>query len=208
MTKMCACGKEFDSANKYCSRSCSTTYTNISRGKQSEETKIKRAKSLCEYYGTNFTGIKSHTPTKKSPLISAVKLGIQFTYIQYCTNCGKCFNASVRKNTSLCSDDCYIFTKIHKNALTKRKVIYKDIVFDSSWEVTIAKLLDSLSIKWIRPKESIEWIDGTGKSRKYFPDFYLEEYDVFLDPKNHIVAKKTTDKISYLKENYSNIIIG
>lgn len=85
-----------------------------------------------------------------------------------------------------------------KNALTNRKITYKGILFDSSWEVTIAKLLDSLNISWIRPKDSLKWIDANGKTRKYFPDFYLEDFDVFLDPKNHIVVQRSKDKIEYL----------
>ena len=40
------------------------------------------------------------------------------------------------------------------------------------------------------------------------PDFYLPDYDIFLDPKNPQVQKNQSEKIKYLKENYTNIIIG
>jgi hypothetical protein len=58
---------------------------------------------------------------------------------------------------------------------------YKDIWFDSKWEVKVAISLDENNIQWQRPKVGFIWNDG---GQKYFPDFYLPEYDVYLDPKN------------------------
>jgi hypothetical protein len=203
--KICECGTEFLSNNKFCSKTCATHYTNKRRGPRTSETKEKIARGICKFYNTEYIENKD---IKEIPLLSASRSKRPFTRIQYCSNCGVCFNASERKKTSLCSDECYIHTKIHKNALSKKKLIYKEVSFDSSWEITIAKLLDSLSIKWVRPKQSIKWVDLSGKERKYFPDFYLEEYDIFLDPKNPIVISKSLDKIKYLEKNYKNILIG
>jgi len=61
----------------------------------------------------------------------------------------------------------------------------KLIHLQSSWEVKIAKKLDDLKIEWIRPSKRIKWDDG-GRIRTYLPDFYLPEYDLYLDVKNHI----------------------
>lgn len=62
--------------------------------------------------------------------------------------------------------------------------------FDSSWEDAVARRLDELDINWNRPPFVPYVLDG--KSRKYFPDFYLPDHDIYLDPKNpyHCVAQK------------------
>jgi hypothetical protein len=70
--------------------------------------------------------------------------------------------------------------------------MYKDIWFDSKWEVTVAKSLDENNIKWTRPKVGFVWTDD---GKKYYPDFYLPEYDVYLDPKNPYLMIKDKPKI-------------
>ena len=67
--------------------------------------------------------------------------------------------------------------------LRKGIVEYKGILLDSSWELALAKRLDELNIKWIRP-DPIKWKGIDGVVHNYFADFYLTEYDLYLDPKN------------------------
>lgn len=55
---------------------------------------------------------------------------------------------------------------------------------DSLWEVELAVWLDSHNITWSRPKSPLEWVDQEGVIRNYYPDFYLPDLDVYLDPKN------------------------
>lgn len=70
--------------------------------------------------------------------------------------------------------------------------MYKEIWFDSKWEVVVAKSLDENNIEWIRPKIGFVWTDD---GKKYYPDFYLPEYDVYLDPKNPYLMIKDKPKI-------------
>jgi hypothetical protein len=88
----------------------------------------------------------------------------------------------------------------------RRNVIdYNGILLDSEWELELAKRLDFLNIKWSRP-EPLKWIDINGTEHNYFPDFYLEEYDLYLDPKNPHAFNVQLDKINILNETYGNII--
>jgi hypothetical protein len=80
------------------------------------------------------------------------------------------------------------------------------VLLDSSWEEALAIRLDFLNIDWIRP-DSIEWIDDNGKSHNYFPDFYLTEYDIYLDPKNDQVYRITLDKIEKITKLLPNLKI-
>lgn len=65
----------------------------------------------------------------------------------------------------------------------------KEVVLQSTYELRCSEILNSLKIKWIRPKHL------PYDSKKYFPDFYLTEYDIYLDPKNAFKAKQDQDKI-------------
>ena len=75
-----------------------------------------------------------------------------------------------------------------------------DVVLQSSYELQCSEVLNSLNIKWIRPK-SLSYDD-----RKYFADFYLIEYKIYLDPKNDYKAKQDTDKIQKVIEQ-NNVVI-
>lgn len=72
------------------------------------------------------------------------------------------------------------------------------IPLESSWEVEMAAWLDKNQIAWIRPKH-LPWLDSTGKKRKYFPDFYLPDYDIYLDPKNPYQIQLGKEKLDYFK---------
>jgi hypothetical protein len=90
--------------------------------------------------------------------------------------------------------------------LKKNTIEYKGILLDSSWELELAKRLDELKIKWVRP-DPIPWVDEYGVTHNYFPDFYLEDYDLFLDPKNPQAVKVQMKKLNCLLTQYPNIII-
>lgn len=90
--------------------------------------------------------------------------------------------------------------------LRRNLIEYKGVLLDSSWELELAKRLDDLKIKWIRPNP-LPWIDEEGVTHNYFPDFYLEEYDLFLDPKNPGAIKTQSKKLKSLSTQYSNIEI-
>lgn len=90
--------------------------------------------------------------------------------------------------------------------LKKGTVEYNGILLDSSWELELAKRLDYLKIKWVRP-DPIHWIDNEGIAHNYFPDFYLEDYDLFIDPKNPQAIKVQQKKLDILLKQNKNIII-
>ncbi len=96
-------------------------------------------------------------------------------------------------------------TSTHRR-LRKGVVEYKGVLLDSSWELKLAKRLDELNIKWFRP-DPIPWIDEEGVTHNYFPDFYLPEYDKYLDPKNKHAIKVQENKLKILLTQYKNIDI-
>lgn len=81
-----------------------------------------------------------------------------------------------------------------------------EVKMDSSWEVLMAKRLDSLNITWCRPLP-IKWIDLDGLDHNYFPDFYLPDYDIYLDPKNPYAVIVQQEKIVQITKQIPNLYI-
>lgn len=81
-----------------------------------------------------------------------------------------------------------------------KPAFYKNIKFDSSWEVIVAKWLDDNNISWTRDIKPIpyEW-NGI---RSYYPDFYLTELNYFIEVKGFETDR---DKAKWL--SVSNILI-
>lgn len=82
----------------------------------------------------------------------------------------------------------------------------RKFTFDSTWEDALANRLDEISIKWDRP-EPIEYTSKDGKMKKYFPDFYLPDYDLYLDPKNSFCEKQQKEKLEIVKTKIKLVIL-
>lgn len=66
---------------------------------------------------------------------------------------------------------------------TSKSIEYNGVILDSEYEFCVAKELDENNIKWERPSPLL-WKDENLNEHRYYPDFYLPEYNVYLDPKN------------------------
>ena len=78
----------------------------------------------------------------------------------------------------------------------------KQTTLQSSYELLCAKILDNLNIKWFRPSY-LKYDD-----KKYFPDFYLPNFDIYLDPKNNYKALQDEEKINkVIKENNVKVYV-
>ncbi len=86
---------------------------------------------------------------------------------------------------------------------SKKSVKYQTengiVYLQSSYEHLVAIDLDKNKIKWIRPNY-LFWKDELDIEHRYYPDFYLVDYDVYLDPKNDFLIIKDKDKIQRVKE--------
>lgn len=98
--------------------------------------------------------------------------------------------------------------RLAKHSKYSKNVEYKPgIILESSYEVRTAIILDSLNIKWVKVRKGYVW-DDNGKTRRYVPDFYLPDYDLFLDPKNDYLIKKDKRKIdSAMKLNNIKVVV-
>ena len=77
----------------------------------------------------------------------------------------------------------------------RRGIDYNGIKLDSSYEVEVAKSLDANNIKWERCKRFPYVVNG--KLHYYTPDFYLPDYNIYLDPKNDFLLNNINPKLGY-----------
>jgi len=181
--------------NKFCNHSCSAAHTNKQRHKDGW-----RLSDLARNKISNAT--RHRNKNRKKP---------EFTPVSFCSICKKAFAG--KRYT--CSEEClnlhyrnnalrYQFG--HKGIRQGKSENRPDssgriIRLESSYEIQFAKILDSLNIKWIRPKP-LPWTDKENKVHNYYPDFYLLDYQIYFDPKNDYLIKKDADKISrVIKQN-------
>lgn len=77
-----------------------------------------------------------------------------------------------------------------------RKVKYKDKILGSSYELKLAISLDENNISW-NTCGKFNYVDKFGKSRTYQPDFYLKDYDLYLDPKNDFLINNINPALGF-----------
>ena len=78
----------------------------------------------------------------------------------------------------------------------RKQVEYNGVLLDSSLELMLAVKLDELGIDWTRC-ERFTYIDPDGKIHTYTPDFYLPEYNIYLDPKNDFLIKSVNPALGF-----------
>ncbi|NQU82470.1 MAG: hypothetical protein HQ539_00785 [Parcubacteria group bacterium] len=191
------CSKVFEvkmsNPKVYCSSSCAAIVNNVNRGARPEEVKSKIAEAL-----------KGRPNPRKGmskfPLIKAV-----------CSNpkCKKVFFRKGSTQPKFCSVSC-VMKVIGRNPTSPkasrgkagiRLDINKTTYFYSRWEANIARLFNHLSIKWIHEPKKFDL-----KTQTYTPDFYLPEYDIFIEVKNFLWKySKIRDK--KFRKIYPNIIL-
>ena len=88
---------------------------------------------------------------------------------------------------------------------TSRSIEYNGIKLDSEYELMVAKELDSNGIKWERPSYFL-WADDSGIKHRYYPDFYLKEYEVYLDPKNDYLINNKSERFGITDKEKISIV--
>ena len=88
---------------------------------------------------------------------------------------------------------------------TSRTFEYNGIKLDSSYEVTFAQDLDKNNIKWERPKPLLYKLNEV--EHRYYPDFYLPEYDVYVDTKNDYLINRVNPKFGITDVEKINLVM-
>ena len=144
-------------SKRFCSRSCSATYSNKTKD-----------------YSTFKPGPKKGTKTNTKRTI------IPYTKVNQCVYCKKYHTKTAKTCSSVClSRHLSLVTGGNRDCnIPGTDSFGKDFYFDSGWEILLAESLTKNNIVWSRPDR---FVLSSGKT--YTPDFYLPDYNVYMDPK-------------------------
>ena len=65
-----------------------------------------------------------------------------------------------------------------------KKVKYNNQIFDSSWEVIVAKFLDENGYEWYKPTNGFEYF-WENNTHLYYPDFYIPSLNLYIEVKGY-----------------------
>lgn len=193
--KFCSSSIPYDKRkNSFCSQSCAASHNNTGKSK-SPETKLKIR----------------HTQQSNRNTIPA-KTNI---HLCKCIGCSKSFYSPKMKKC--CSLSCLSLTRSNRAKVNPKlngnhnrhsgwydSPIAGRVYLESSWELKLAKLLDAESIPWLRPS-FLQYNDG---ANKYFPDFFISNHNIYIDPKNPYKLKSDMVKLTSVVEAHNiNLLI-
>lgn len=81
-----------------------------------------------------------------------------------------------------------------------KNIIYKGVTLKGSWELIVAKWMDKKGIKWEHEIQSFDY-EWNGV-RKYYPDFYLPDFDLYIEVKGY-----ETDRDLAKWKSVSNLVV-
>jgi len=194
--------KKFPKKEKYyCSRKCANTRNHTEKSKNKIKKSIKnfhKDKEIAHPKKRN----KQNRILKEHDCIICSSKFMGSGKVKACSpTCSTVLRSRNSRENSNCGG------KRNSHRIKYKQTDGKIITLESSYEVSLAKDLDKNNIRWKRP-EYIFYTDNKGKQRRYYPDFYLIDLDVYLDPKNDYLITKDRLKIeSVAKQNNIRIFV-
>jgi predicted nuclease of restriction endonuclease-like RecB superfamily len=84
----------------------------------------------------------------------------------------------------------------------------RKVSMDSTWEVAMAQRLDELNITWVRDSTlKLEYVTRGRRTRKYIPDFYLPDHDLYIEVKGYWTDAARHKMKDVLERNPVRILI-
>lgn len=172
----------------------------------------KKSNSYCDHScsasSTNITNRgKYNTKRRICPVSFCITRGgvIRNKRIKYCDDCLLEFRKEFGSAIAIKNN----FGGVRQSC----RINYNGVMLGSSYELLVAESLDNHKIKWKQPGY-FRYIDPTGKERRYTADFFLPDYDVYLDPKNDFLINNVNPSLGFcdidkikIVENTHNIRI-
>ena len=194
------CDKEIIKSKKFCSSSCAATYNNKLRIRK-ESTNLKVRESLKEYFAHNQEAVKVRSLRYKKTIRE--RRGVRT-----CLICNK--EISKTNKYSYCKEHWILSdefkTTIGHNRKYKRGWVYNKwtdsyVYLLSSLEYAFFDYLERNDIKWEKPKPFKYQLKG--KEHLYFPDFYLNDTNQYIEVKGHMWDNDVIKMKAVLEQNSS-----
>jgi len=190
---------------------CSLPFHNLNASERANHSRWCLQNPKKSEYRNNNDGSQFRTPESIRKRTEGIKKAHRDgKYLQSYINArGRTGKPHTEKSKKLISEKARAST--HRRLLRSvRNYTQKDgtvVMLDSSWEEALAVRLDALNIIWVRPTEPIKWTDKNGAERNYFPDFYLPDYNIYLDPKNPYAYISQQEKMDIILKILPNLMV-
>lgn len=180
------CGIEFTPIKgliSYCSLACrnSRIRSNDVKAKISKGVKLSEK---CKNAWENQKGVYKKFVTVRN----TKQLSSHREYI--CLHCGEIIFEKKYKNRKY-HTECWKICSggYRENSTIKHASDYKGFKMHSGSELDFAKFCDLNEIQWIKnSKKFFEYVGLDGKTHKYYPDFYLSDYNIWIEIKGKYYA--------------------
>ena len=185
-TKECdRCGTIHNKKGRFCGRHCANKRTQTDETKNKISFKAKLNPSGAILLNGNGKPRKCDIGRAKSKE-------------RICNYCARIYKQSASKNLKFCSKECYFASDqcggFRENSSRCKKSIHNGYKMHSGSELQFAKLLDEHNIDWVKNStQYFEFADSVGKTRKYYPDFYLPKYNTWVEIKGRYYIRPDDD---------------
>lgn len=74
-------------------------------------------------------------------------------------------------------------------------------------EIEVAKILDELELNWSRNFNGFSYSSLDGKNRKFYPDFYIKDFDYYIEYKGWVTSDMEHKMVEAKKQNDFKLLI-
>jgi len=165
-------------SGRFCSQSCANTRVYSPERKEEIYSRISKKLKGKPFSGIPFKGLGDEN--------------------RECLACHILFECKIVSNRKYCSQKCGITSSKPGNGGLRegggRSKIFSyrspiaGLVRLNKDEIRVAKILDYLEVQWVRNIKGFNYVTLDGLNRKYYPDFYLEDFDIYVEYKGWVTA--------------------
>lgn len=190
--KICPkCADEHTKDGKFCSRSCGNSRIRTEEFKEKIRVWAKaNPRGWAVDPKLNLNNLR--------PNLGAQAVKTKWSKLRQKITCKECnieFEVAYSaRNRKYCSVECSNKNKYHTNSNRKKTSFYKGFRMESGAELIFAQQCDQLGIIWYKnTSQSFPFVNSAGKKSKYYPDFYLEQYDIWVEIKGRRYIRPDDD---------------
>lgn len=195
------CGTTHDGeygSGRFCSSKCARGFSTKAKRNEINEKVSKTIKNkLLNGEQIGHCKLNLDKPTRKCKCGNTIRSNNKSGY------CKSCLYGSVEYKSAISLANKGNTGGYRKGAGRTQGGYYKTFYFDSPFEIEIAKQLDTLNINWIRNTTRFYYIYND-KRRYYIPDFYISDYNLYIETKGYWYGDKKQRTYEAVSQNNLN----
>lgn len=180
--------------HQFCNRSCAAIYTNKHRDYTMSDATKQQISTKMKALGVSprIAYMNKHN-VDHCPIFGRKRIPYTITV---CAHCLSEFEHKINTQRKFCSALCRKLNSggYRPNSTRVHKHVYRGFQLDSGAELVFAELLSANNIEWTK-NTSLYFLftDRQSKTRKYYPDFFLPEKNLWVEIKGKRYLREDDD---------------